>query len=84
MGRGEVVVTVKFLDDSFIVCHDCQGKRFKPQILEVYHEGFNIAGVLELTIDQAYKLFSKYSKIIKPLSLAREIGLGYLRLGSLV
>jgi excinuclease ABC subunit A len=81
MGRGKIVLTMKFLEDGSVVCHDCQGRRFKPQILEVYHEGLNIADILELTIDQAHTLFSKYSKIMKPLSLAKEIGLGYLCLG---
>ena len=48
-GEGVVRVEMQFLADVFVPCDQCDGKRFKPQILDVKYRGKNINHVLELT-----------------------------------
>ena len=72
---------MKFLADSSVTCPVCNGDRYKPEVLQVEYRGLNISQVLNLTIDQAAEHFSSFSRITKRLNPARELGLGYLKLG---
>src|SRR5204863_4871405 len=69
------------LADVFVPCDQCDGKRFKPQILEVKYRGRNIHQVLDLTVREALTFFSSSPKVLRRLQVLDEIGLGYLRLG---
>jgi excinuclease ABC subunit A len=80
-GEGEVRVEMQFLADVFVPCDQCDGKRFKPQILEVKYRGRNIHQVLDLTVREALTFFSSSPKVLRRLQVLDEIGLGYLRLG---
>ena len=80
-GEGEVRVEMQFLADVFVPCDQCDGRRFKPQILEVKHRGRNINQVLDLTVREALAFFSTSPKVLRRLHVLDEIGLGYLRLG---
>jgi excinuclease ABC subunit A len=80
-GEGEVRVEMQFLADVFVPCDQCDGKRFKPQILEVKYRGKNINQVLDLTVREALAFFSTSPKVLRRLQVLDEIGLGYLRLG---
>ena len=80
-GEGEVRVEMQFLADVFVPCDQCDGKRFKPQILEVKHRAKNINQVLDLTVREALTFFSTSPKVLRRLVVLDEIGLGYLRLG---
>jgi excinuclease ABC subunit A len=80
-GEGEVRVEMQFLADVFVPCDQCDGKRFKPQILEVKYRGKNINQVLDLTVREALAFFSTSPKVLRRLLVLDEIGLGYLRLG---
>jgi excinuclease ABC subunit A len=72
---------MQFLADVELVCDDCQGKRYKNEILDVRFQGKNIHEVLRLTIDEALRFFVRVPKVIDKLSPLAEVGLGYLRLG---
>ncbi len=52
-GEGEVRVEMQFLADVFVPCEQCDGKRFKPQVLEVRYRGKNVNQVLDLTVREA-------------------------------
>ena len=80
-GEGEVRVEMQFLADVFVPCDQCDGKRFKPQVLEVRYRGRNIHQVLDLTVREALTFFSSSPKVLRRLQVLDEIGLGYLRLG---
>jgi excinuclease ABC subunit A len=80
-GEGEVRVEMQFLADVFVPCDQCDGKRFKPQVLEVKYRGKNINQVLDLTVREALAFFSTSPKVLRRLQVLDEIGLGYLRLG---
>ena len=80
-GEGEVRVEMQFLADVFVPCDQCDGKRFKPQVLEVLYRGRNVNQVLDLTVREALTFFSSSPKVLRRLQVLDEIGLGYLRLG---
>jgi len=80
-GEGEVRVEMQFLADVFVPCDQCDGKRFRPQVLEVKYRGRNIHQVLDLTVREALTFFSSSPKVLRRLQVLDEIGLGYLRLG---
>jgi excinuclease ABC subunit A len=80
-GEGEVRVEMQFLADVFVPCDQCDGKRFKPQVLEVRYRGRSVHQVLEMTVREALAFFSSSPKVLRRLQVLDEIGLGYLRLG---
>ena len=80
-GEGEVRVEMQFLADVFVPCDQCDGKRFKPQVLEVRYRGKSVHQVLEMTVREALAFFSTSPKVLRRLQVLDEIGLGYLRLG---
>ena len=80
-GEGEVKVEMQFLADVFVPCEHCEGKRFKPQVLEVKYRGKSVDQVLEMTVREALTFFSSSPKVLRRLQVLDEIGLGYLRLG---
>ena len=80
-GEGEVKVEMQFLADVFVPCEQCEGKRFKPQVLDVRYRGRSIDQVLDMTVREALTFFSSSPKVLRRLQVLDEIGLGYLRLG---
>jgi excinuclease ABC subunit A len=80
-GEGEVRVEMQFLADVFVPCEQCDGMRFKPQVLDVRYKGKNIHQVLGMTVREALAFFSTSPKVLRRLQVLDEIGLGYLRLG---
>jgi excinuclease ABC subunit A len=80
-GEGIVRVEMQFLADVFVPCEQCDGKRFRPQVLEVRYKAKNIDQVLDLTVREALAFFAGASKVTRRLQVLDEIGLGYLRLG---
>ena len=80
-GDGTVVVEMQFLADVELICEECKGKRFKPEVLEVRYRGKNIHEVLEMTVREAMHHFANAPKVADKLRMLDEVGLGYLRLG---
>ncbi|HWZ81420.1 MAG TPA: excinuclease ABC subunit UvrA [Terriglobales bacterium] len=80
-GDGTVTVEMQFLADVELVCDECKGTRYKPQVLEIRYKGKNIHEVLNLTIREALKFFADVPKLTEKLRVLDEVGLGYLRLG---
>ena len=80
-GEGEVRVEMQFLADVFVPCEQCDGRRFKTQVLEVNYRGKSITQVLDLTVREALTFFASTPKVLRRMQVLDEIGLGYLRLG---
>ena len=80
-GDGTVTVEMQFLADVELICEECKGTRYKPQVLEVRYRGKNIHEVLNLTLKEALKFFAEAPKVTEKLRTLEEVGLGYLRLG---
>ena len=80
-GDGTVTVEMQFLADVELICEECKGMRYKPEVLEVRYHGKNIHEVLDLTVKSALHFFSGVPKIVEKLRVLDEVGLGYLRLG---
>jgi excinuclease ABC subunit A len=85
-GNGFEHVEMQFLSDVYLRCPDCDGKRFRPEILEVRirrHEGksLSIADVLEMTVAEAVVFFADDREVLNRLEPLAAVGLDYLRLG---
>jgi len=80
-GEGEVRVEMQFLADVFVPCEQCDGRRFKTQVLEVKYRGKSIMQVLDLTVREALTFFASTPKVLRRMQVLDEVGLGYLRLG---
>ncbi|MET0378291.1 MAG: excinuclease ABC subunit A, partial [Spongiibacteraceae bacterium] len=74
-------VELLFLPSVYAPCPTCRGARYNDATLKILWQGKNIADVLHLTVDDACEFFAHENSILKPLTLLRDIGLGYLRLG---
>jgi excinuclease ABC subunit A len=80
-GDGTVTVEMQFLADVELICDECKGTRYKPQVLEIHYKGKNIHEVLNLTIREALRFFAEAPRLTEKLRVLDEVGLGYLRLG---
>ena len=79
-GAGFLTIEMQFLSDVYVTCPDCEGKRFKPELLDVRFAGKNVFEILEMTVSEALDFFEDYH-ILMALEPLTEVGLGYLRLG---
>lgn len=80
-GEGEVKVEMQFMADIFLKCESCQGKRFKPEILEIEYNGKNIADVLNLTVEEGLEFFKEKKLIHEKIQPLFDVGMGYVKLG---
>jgi excinuclease ABC subunit A len=80
-GEGLIKVEMHFLPDVYVPCETCHGRRFNEATLKVNYQGWNIAQVLEMTVEEARKLFINFPRIRKILDTLMDVGLGYIRLG---
>jgi excinuclease ABC subunit A len=80
-GAGEVVVDMQFLDDVRMPCDVCDGRRYKPEVLELRLRGRSIVDVLDLTVDEALEFFADDAQVRTRLEPLQRVGLGYVTLG---
>ncbi len=80
-GAGEITIDMQFMADVSIPCPECDGSRYRPEVLEVRYRSLTIADVLALTADQAFPLFRGQKRVQQKLTVLRDAGLGYLPLG---
>lgn len=80
-GEGYVVIPMHFLNDVFVECGECHGTRYTKDVLEIHYKEKNIAEVLHMTIEEAFKFFQGKQNITDKLQILRNVGLGYLQLG---
>jgi excinuclease ABC subunit A len=80
-GDGFVQIDMQFLADVFMRCSQCQGKRYRREILDVTYRGKNIADVLEMSVRSAFSFFRGQEKVQIRLKRLMDVGLDYLKLG---
>ena len=80
-GEGFVMVELLFLPSVYTPCPVCHGTRYNAKTLEITYRDKNIADVLGLTVDAAWEFFADEPTVLRALTVLREVGLGYLRLG---
>ena len=80
-GDGIIKIEMHFLPDVYTTCSECHGKRYNKEALQVTYKGKNISDVLEMTVSEAAEFFSNLPNIHRKLSVLKEVGLGYIRLG---
>lgn len=80
-GNGYKTIEMNFLPDVYVVCEDCNGKRYNRETLEVRFKGKSIADVLDMTINQAVEFFENQPSILNKIKTLQDVGLGYIKLG---
>ena len=80
-GDGVKKVEMHFLADVYVPCEVCHGKRFNEQTLRVQYKGKNIADVLAMSVEEAFRLFHAHQPIVRVLQTMIDVGLDYIRLG---
>jgi excinuclease ABC subunit A len=85
-GNGFEHVEMQFLSDVYLRCPDCNGRRYRDEVLEVEvgQPGVaakSIADVLEMTVSEAVAFFADEREVLRTLQPLVDVGLEYLRLG---
>ncbi len=80
-GDGIIRIEMQFLPDVYVPCEVCHGRRYNREALEIKFKGVSIAGVLDMTVDEASLFFENIPKIRRKLQTLHDVGLGYIRLG---
>ena len=80
-GDGLIKIEMHFLPDVYVTCEECGGKRYNRETLEVKFKGLSIAGVLDMTIEDAEEFFKAVPPIRDKMHMLNEVGLGYVKVG---
>jgi excinuclease ABC subunit A len=80
-GMGSTRIDMDFMEDAWVECPQCRGRRFDPEILSVHFKGKSIADILAMDVERALPLFEAIPSIRKKLEVLSEVGLDYLTLG---
>ena len=80
-GQGVKTVEMNFLPDVKILCDVCGGRRFDAETLSIQWRGKSVGDLLAMNVDDAVEFFASNPSVLHPLSLLRDVGLGYLTLG---
>ena len=86
LGEGVITIPMQFMADVTMVCEECGGKRFKPDILEVKYKEKSINDILNMSVEEAIAFFSSQKeaaakRIAEKLKVLDDVGLGYIQLG---
>jgi excinuclease ABC subunit A len=80
-GDGYIQIDMQFLADVYMRCSQCNGRRYRDEILDVTYRGRNIADVLDMTVREAFTFFRGQPKVQARLKRLIDVGLDYVRLG---
>jgi excinuclease ABC subunit A len=80
-GAGVKTIEMNFLPDVYVLCTECNGKRYNRETLEVKYKGKSISDVLEMTVDIAVDFFANVPSIYHKIKTLQDVGLGYIKLG---
>ncbi|MFA6193519.1 MAG: excinuclease ABC subunit UvrA, partial [Parcubacteria group bacterium] len=80
-GEGQKKIEMHLLPDIYVPCEACGGTRFSQKVLAVEHQGANIASVLDMSVDYAWRFFQNHPLVAEKLETLNRVGLGYLKLG---
>jgi excinuclease ABC subunit A len=80
-GDGFQKLEMYFFEDVYVSCQECEGRRYRPEVLGVKLRGRSISEILMMTVDEAADFFSAQTGLARRLQTLAAVGLGYLRLG---
>ena len=80
-GKGAEKVEMQFLADLWLTCEECEGARYRPEVLEIRHRGKSIADVLAMSAEEAREFLEHQPVAEKILATLCAVGLGYMPLG---
>lgn len=80
-GKGYIKTELAFMGDFSQTCEVCHGKRYRPEVLEATVDGYSIADVLDLTVDEGIEFFDEQSDVKSKLEALSKTGLTYMTLG---
>jgi excinuclease ABC subunit A len=80
-GGGLIRIEMNFLPDVYIECEECKGKRYNRETLEVKYKGRSIADVLDMSVEEAMKVFENIPSIKSKIDTLCRVGLDYIKLG---
>jgi len=80
-GQGQIKIEMQFMNDIWITCDVCNGKRYNASTLDIIYKGKNISDVLNMTVDEANEFFHNHKPIEDKLQTLIDVGLGYIELG---
>jgi len=80
-GEGFIQIEMQFLPDVTVPCEVCHGARYNREVLEIKFKGKSIAEVLDMTVEEALRVFEHFPKIRNKLETLHSVGLNYIRLG---
>jgi excinuclease ABC subunit A len=80
-GDGLIKVEMHFLPDVYVPCDACHGKRYNRETLEIHYKGHTIADVLDMTVEDALRLFENIPALARKLETLIDVGLSYIKLG---
>ena len=80
-GDGLQKLEMYFFEDVYVTCQECEGRRYRPDVLQVTYKNRNISKVLKQTVDEAVEFFAGQPVLARRLKVLQDVGLGYLRLG---
>lgn len=88
-GNGFEHVEMQFLSDVYLRCPDCDGKRYRAEILEIkiqnsQQQSQSIADILEMTVSEAVAFFADHKEVLIRLQPLIDVGLSYVQLGQAV
>ncbi|MBO4837224.1 MAG: excinuclease ABC subunit UvrA [Clostridia bacterium] len=80
-GDGVLKIEMHFMPDLYVPCEVCGGRRYNHETLQVKYRGHTIADVLDMTVEEAMRVFENHVQIMNKLNTLYDVGLGYMRLG---
>lgn len=82
-GTGKKKIELSYLPDTYVICPECKGRRFRNNVLEVRYNGHTIEEVLNKNIRCLLPVFEDESAICSMLKCLESIGMGYISLGQM-
>ena len=80
-GLGSVKIDMDFMEDAWVDCPQCKGKKFDAEVLAIQFKGKNIADVLDMDVESALSFFETIPSIRRKLEVLSQVGLNYLKIG---
>ncbi len=80
-GDGLIRIEMHFLPDVYVTCETCKGARYNRETLEILYKGKSIAGVLDMTVEEAQDFFAAVPSIREKMDALMRVGLGYIKVG---
>ena len=80
-GDGMIKVEMFFMNDVYVPCEECSGRRYNSETLEIKYQGKSISDVLSMSVDEAAEFFKDVPELSEKIKVLQRVGLGYLPIG---